>query len=124
MHDWMDDLPEFWAEVEKIGWVTKTENTDEVKARLLREWPKEKTVRMRAVFRALMARLYTTLGGVSGVSDDGFSDLRAHIIGLGKVEYERVLYDPDLAQQRANKNAYTESFSYCLPYETDYPKEA
>jgi hypothetical protein len=53
-------------------------------------------------------------------SDDGFSDLLAHIVGLGKEEYCAVLENPKLAFDRANKHDYEESFAYCIPYEEDY----
>jgi hypothetical protein len=49
-----------------------------------------------------------------GVSDDGFNDLTAHIIGLGQGELKRVLNNPDLAKERADRGAYEENFLYCF----------
>lgn len=110
-------LDEFWAEVAKIGWGTKTTDIRKVKLALLRTWTPEKAARVREVFYALSRHLYRVLDKVvDGVGDDGFDDLRAHIIGLGRKEFERVLKKPTLAQERINRRDYVESFSYCLPY--------
>lgn len=114
-------LDEFWAEVAKIGWGTKTTDIRKVKLALLRTWTPEKAARVREVFYALSRHLYRVLDKVvDGVGDDGFDDLRAHIIGLGRKEFERVLKKPTLAQERINRRDYVESFSYCLPHGEDY----
>ena len=47
-------------------------------------------------------------------SDDGFMDLTAHIVGLGKKEFDRVCKSPALAIERANDDAYEECFLYVL----------
>lgn len=58
-----------------------------------------------------------------GVGDDGFSDLCYHIVGCGQTEYERVLADPSLAHDRANRGDFRESFAYALPDRADYEKK-
>lgn len=45
-------------------------------------------------------------------SDDGFSDLRYHVVGLGQVEFEKALKNPKLLELRYRKNDYKESFAY------------
>lgn len=58
-------------------------------------------------------------------SDDSFSDLLCHIIGLGKESYEAALNNPLLVKKLADEK-YTspfrarESFSYCIPFPEDY----
>lgn len=47
-------------------------------------------------------------------SDDSYSDLRYHIIGLGKEIYDAAIDDPSRAYRRAVKEDYVESFSYAL----------
>lgn len=53
-------------------------------------------------------------------SDDSWSDLLAHIVGLGREEYDACVADPERAHKRATAYDYTESFSYCIPYESEY----
>jgi|GEM_PF-2454565 len=55
-----------------------------------------------------------------GLGDDSFGDLLAHIIGMGKREYEAVLKNPQRALDRARSDGYKESFAYALPYTADY----
>lgn len=110
-------LNEFWSEVAALGWGTKTTDCDVIKKSLLKRWTPAKAEEMREVFSALKGRLYKVLDKVvDGVGDDGFDDLRSHIIGLGREEFERVLAEPKLAQKRIDKHDFVESFAYCLPY--------
>jgi hypothetical protein len=50
-------------------------------------------------------------------SDDGFSDVCYHIVGLGKEEFNRCIKDPKLVEKRYNSpygsyEGYRESFAY------------
>lgn len=50
-------------------------------------------------------------------SDDGFSDVCYHIVGLGKEEFDRCIQDPKLVEKRYNSpygsyEGYRESFAY------------
>ncbi len=47
-----------------------------------------------------------------GVSDDGFWDLTAHIVGLGENVYRLVLNYPEIAKMMADERDYTENFEY------------
>lgn len=47
-------------------------------------------------------------------SDDGFSDVIYHVIGLGQKEYEKVLKNPVLLETRYRNEDYKESFAYCF----------
>lgn len=48
------------------------------------------------------------------VSDDGFDDLTAHIVGLGAKEVEKVIKYPKKALARASARNYKENFMYCF----------
>lgn len=56
--------------------------------------------------------------GYYGVSDDGFWDLSAHIIGLGEDFYNRVLQNPEIAKELADNRDYEENFGYIFQYAT------
>lgn len=115
-----EDVNEFWAEVAKMGW-NKKGDFHRIEKMLLKTWTVKQAARMRTVFDGLMSQLYKKLDKhVDGVGDDSFSDLRAHIIGLGKAEFDRVMEDPSLAQKRINANDFIESFAYALPYEESF----
>jgi hypothetical protein len=45
-------------------------------------------------------------------SDDGYSDLRYHVVGLGKEEFEKALNDPEELEKRYLAHDYKESFAY------------
>jgi hypothetical protein len=55
-----------------------------------------------------------THGSLEVGSDDSFSDLRYHIVGLGQVQFERHLANPMLIAERYAKGEYEESFAYCF----------
>jgi len=59
--------------------------------------------------------------GYYGVGDDGFWDLRAHIIGLGSEFYASVVSDPEIAKRIADERSYVENFGYIFHYAL--PKE-
>jgi hypothetical protein len=120
-------LDEFWKLVAELNWghksdgPHKTTNYKVVKKTLMQKLTRSGVERFSATFSALRHDLYRKLDKeVEGTGDDGFGDLLAHIIGLGKEEYERNLADPKLAQARVDKSRYVESFSYCIPYDDDY----
>lgn len=49
-----------------------------------------------------------------GVSDDGFWDLTAHIVGSGEDYYNEVMQDPEKAKVLADSRKYVENFEYCF----------
>ena len=54
--------------------------------------------------------------GYYGVSDDGFWDLTAHIVGCGKEVYFKTIRNPKLAKRRAESSRYVENFEYIFNY--------
>ena len=54
---------------------------------------------------------------------DSFDDVTAHIVGLGRAEYEAALAnDAKLARERLDGGDYRESFAYAIPHASDYEK--
>ena len=56
---------------------------------------------------------------VSGVSDDGYSDLLSHIVGSGKKLYDEVLRDWEVAQDIIERREYEEGFQYIWHHNYD-----
>ena len=57
---------------------------------------------------------------VLSVSDDGFWDLCAHIVGCGEKVYNKVLNNPKLILKFHD---YVENFEYVFDTYTEYAKE-
>lgn len=53
-------------------------------------------------------------GNLEVGSDDGFSDLRYHIVGMGQQVFDEALRDPQVMQTRYRQGNYKESFAYCF----------
>jgi len=119
---------EFWAIVESVGWGTIDTDYERGKQVLLKALPtleecdafgQHRLHVKQALSNAIDS--WCALRDTSlGLGDDGFNDLCAHIVGLGREEYERNLADPSLAQKRAESYGFEESFAYCEPHDTDY----
>jgi len=108
---------EFWAEVAEIGWGTKTTDNKKVKRTLMRkgqEFCKELQRCYDEVDQALLKAGCDLHGG------DSVGDCRSHIIGLGKEEYDKVMADQKVGEKRYHDGDYTEKFSYCFPYKSDW----
>jgi hypothetical protein len=111
---------EFWDLVHSIGWGTKTTDCNEVSKKLLRELSTAQMEGMRERFSICRGELIELVEPtIENVSDDGLCDLTAHIVGLGREEYEFCLNNPSAIQDRANSGDYVESFSYCIPHPDD-----
>lgn len=107
---------EFWHIVEEILWPQV--HYGEAKYRFMRRYPPEVAEEFGEIFLRKKAELRKA-GRVEAVSD-GWDDTLAHIVGLGKAEYERNIADPALMYQREESLDYTESFAYCIPFRDDY----
>lgn len=108
-----------WALIAEIGWGTKSTNT----RALAKEWYKEIGTKgmedLAAFVDARASDLYSAVrkyeseqGDLEVGSDDGFSDLRYHVVGLGQAEFEKAFDNPELLQRRYQADEYTESFAY------------
>ena len=118
---------EFWGIIDLALWAPDF-NTDVSKRELKLRLPALAHLKQ---FRDKFTKLYNSLYNTvikheqatetsCGVGDDGFSDLLHHIIGLGKEEYEKAMKKPSLVIERTQRDDYTESFAYAIPYDDDY----
>ena len=119
----------FWNLVKEIGWGTKTTDTKIIKRTLNREYNeefiksmKDIAIRQRRALATIMdehaLKETGSIGGYWGVSDDGFWDLTAHIVGLGKEVYDFICKNPIYAKTIK----YKENFEYMFNEEYDYSK--
>lgn len=118
---------EFWAITEPYGWGVSTTDYSAIRSDLIGRITPDESMLMFHTFRELKGKLMTAIEGYEHrtgarcpVGDDGFEDLCAHIIGLGKAAYEAHLANPALAIERAERRDYKESFGYAIPHRNDY----
>jgi len=114
-------MPEdaFWAMVEMVKWPC---DYDKAKIKYLKVMTKDEAMKFRQTKGAAMLILCKVADEIEnlGVSDDGYSDLTNHIVGLGKVEFYKHVNNPELIKKLAHSFGYKESYAYCIPYESDY----
>ena len=119
-----------WALIAEIGWGRTTDYDDIAKTyfKLLgaaKMKQLHKFVLDRVCDLGNAVKLYENCDLDSGTlevgSDDGFSDLRYHVVGLGKFAFEQAMEDPKLLEVRSRSGQYTESFAYCF-HQPDPPR--
>ena len=107
---------EFWALVEEVGWPEVA--IDAAKLSLMRRYDSETMESFRRVFHRKSNEL--ARAAAMDWCCDSWDDTRAHIIGLGRAEFERNLSNPALMREREENGDYRESFVYCIPFVEDY----
>lgn len=113
-------VEKFWEVVKQVKW-TSDHNYTRIKYQFMRSFTKPQVDGLRQRLEQMTNNLDRKLSNrVEGVGDDGYSDLLAHIVGMGKESYDAVLADPTMAQDIIDKNQYKESFSYAFPFEDDW----
>ena len=120
----------FWTAVDQAGW-SRDHNYKRIKELFLERFTQREADAFRATFQDLQHTLGDTLSQWAedndkefGLGDDSWGDFLAHIIGMGKHEYDVVMRDPDRGYERAVNGSYKESFSYGIPYKDDYAEKA
>jgi len=106
---------EFWKLVKKVDW--KSDNDyDRIKRYLLKNYTKEEIKDFSEIYSSFLDELYIRFEdnwlvepGIS-VSDDGWWDLRADVIGRGKDFYNNITVKT--LQSMANNHDYEENFGY------------
>ena len=101
-----------WDFVRKARW---TDDHDYKRIeKLLLSMPKNQALAIHRDYKDKLDKLNKAIDNVQGVSDDGFSDLTNHIMGMGRKAYERAMGKDGVkfAQQLVNQNKYQENFGY------------
>lgn len=110
-----------WDIINTIGWGVKTTNYTQIKNFLKDNYDKKIVIKLQLFCKEKRKKLINILDdyenkiGISsyyGVSDDGFWDLTAHIVGLGKHWYYQVIENPEIAKEIADNYMYKENFEY------------
>lgn len=108
-----------WALIAEIGWGTKSTNNRALAKQWYAEIGTKGMEQLEAFVNARASDLYSAVnkyeeqhGELEVGSDDGFSDLRYHIVGLGQAEFEKCMANPLEMQKRYQADEYKESFSY------------
>ncbi len=106
----------FWELIESANWTKDHDyhriqnvfgNLDENVFKMLKAFVDEKMANLATRFKSD----WLANPGIE-VSDDGWMDLRAEVIGRGKIFYENITVA--ILQQMANTDDYTECFIYCF----------
>lgn len=119
-----NNIDNFWSLVNEIGWGTKTTDYESVESFLMNKYSWEQCEEFRMIAHNFQNDLYKScFSVVKSLGDDSFNDLLYHIVGLGHEEYQKVLKKPSLANERAIKYDFKESFIYCFPHKHDYEKK-
>jgi hypothetical protein len=115
-----------WQHIANLGWGIQDCDYERIQKILYSTLPKDEIEQFSEFVHAKIGDLYDiflprAINGDYNMGDDSFSDLLAHIVGMGKAYYEVVLEVPDLVQIRALKLDFEESFVYIFhdPNEED-----
>ena len=125
------DQDEFWSIVAKVDW-DRHRDVDLCKRLMRKLLPTtEDMAAFRLKYDEVRSHLYWCIeqhedkvGKLVGLSDDGFSDMTAHVIGSGRGVYQATCNNPAFAVQRANDRDFEESFLFTIPHEDDYDERA
>lgn len=117
----------FFDQTEPFGWGTKTTDYKAINLECFRQeagYSRKNTRWLRDHCGTLTALLSKAVKDELGQDPccDSWSDTLNHIVGLGRHEFMRNLYEPQKIVDRAEAGDYKESFGYALPYAEDYDK--
>ena len=117
-----------WALIAEMGWGSRTVDYKHLAETYFKLLGKGRMKQLESFVGARVEQLGAAVsryeadpaeGGSGGRdlevgSDDGFSDLRYHVVGLGKNEFNACMADPMKLEYRSCMGEYTESFAYCF----------
>jgi hypothetical protein len=122
----MNEPDRYWRIIEFCDW-ENCKNEKEIGQKLMESFSPEDLVKMEEFYHTRLDEIKTILENHAeaktgdrhnyyGLGDDGFWDLRAHIIGLGKQFYQSVLKDPEIAKKMADDGDFKENFGYIIQH--------
>lgn len=110
--------------IQEMGWKENNYDYTLIAKNLYLKYDKETIKELRKFVGLKVKELqdevkdYETRHGTMEIySDDGFSDVCYHVVGLGEKEYLKVMNNPRLLETRYNGKGhygYKESFAYCF----------
>lgn len=120
-----EHINKMWGIMDDLGWGIKHFNIESMTNYLNKNYSDNELRRLdefisakrKDIIETLHNHSYKMTGnpyGYYGVSDDGFWDLTAHIVGLGRYWYEKTMNDPEIARTIASHNMYKENFQYVI----------
>lgn len=121
VHKKKEHEEKMWTIIFNIGWGVKTLDHKRLKMDLRDIYTEKEISRIKefAVYKRKELGIVLTnyrknnnLGNYFGVSDDGFWDLTAHIVGFGEERYNSVIDNPEIAREISLNNMYKENFEY------------
>lgn len=113
---------QFWSEVARIGWGTKTTDIGVIKRGLVDRWDGQFMRTFQKLYDKLEGELFERVDTwcrendySTECGDDGFGDLVSHVVGLGQESHEEGMRNPKGVANRGRASDYVEKFSYSLP---------
>jgi len=113
---------QIWSIIDAIGWGNITTDNDSIKVALSKVYDKRKIESIGEMASRLRERLakrvekyeaQNQIENLFNVGDDGFWDVTAHIVGLGKEAYDKAMKDPSSFVELD----YEENFEYSFQVE-------
>lgn len=121
---------DFWKMVKVVDWGRRnTGDTTPLRKVILKTTSPLEIEDMKAMFKRLKHQLGKRFNDwlqdhpdkdEQVYGGDGYDDLLAHVIGLGKAEYNASMRNPSKLFDRWDRRDYRESFAYVLPDKRDY----
>ena len=120
----------FWAFVDGTGWGRKTTDYNAIKENLMSRLDADSAAKMRDILDRKKMELSKAVrdheedtGEELEAGGDTRDDLFSHIVGMGLREFRKNEADPSLIIERYENGDYRESFSYAIPWRSDYRKQ-
>lgn len=124
------DFPVFEKIRTFINWSEncQTLGIQKTKAKLMRKFGKEELEKAENYGQDLVAQMEESLENWQNEneteleldSDDGLSDLLAHIVSEGVKSVQKYIQNPKLLEKRCESGDYEENFLYCFPDKSDW----
>lgn len=110
-----------WEQIAQMGWSTVTTDYQEIAKRFFKQFGKTGMEKLQGFVNARVSdlgeaveRYEREVGPLEVGSDDSFSDLRYHVVGLGQVPFNWAMEFPKTLEHRYTGGLYKESFAYCF----------